>query len=180
MFEDDGTARTKLLSHLGFTPPPEETVATAENNIAEQLNSLGVSESESGAEALSGSKETVSYATDNGLDPMEFFNNLSPKADTPLSASGNKFDAVASAPVEEESREEIEGQEDAADSSFDEAVQHSLVVGDYKGAVAQCISANRMADALVIAHVGGASLWETTRDQYLKSSNSSYLTVFIH
>ena len=37
--------------------------------------------------------------------------------------------------------------------AFDDAVQSALIVGDYKGAVAQCISANKMADALVIAHV---------------------------
>ena len=54
--------------------------------------------------------------------------------------------------------------------AFDDAVQSALIVGDYKGAVALCISANKMVDALVIAHVGGASLWESTRDQYFKIS----------
>jgi protein transport protein SEC31 len=52
-----------------------------------------------------------------------------------------------------------------------------LVLGDYKEAVAQCITANKLADALVIAHVGGTSLWEKTRDQYLKMSSSPYLKV---
>ena len=37
--------------------------------------------------------------------------------------------------------------------AFDDAVQRALIVGDYKGAVAQCISANKMADVLVIANV---------------------------
>ena len=37
--------------------------------------------------------------------------------------------------------------------AFDDAVQSALIVGDYKGAVAQCISANKMADVLVIANV---------------------------
>lgn len=178
MFEDDGTARTKLLSHLGFSPPPEEKVTT-ENDIAEQVDALGLKDSVAGGEVLSGSKGATPYTIDNGLDPLEFFNNLSPKADTPLSVSGNQFDTDDTAPVEEASGQEIEGQGDAADSSFDEAVQHALVVGDYKGAVSQCISAGRMADALVIAHVGGASLWESTRDQYLKTSRSSYLKVLI-
>nr|DAD40169.1 TPA_asm: hypothetical protein HUJ06_014492 [Nelumbo nucifera] len=37
-----------------------------------------------------------------------------------------------------------------------------------------------MADALVIAHVGSPCLWESTRDQYLKRSHSSYLKVIIY
>ncbi|KAK3007132.1 hypothetical protein RJ639_016279 [Escallonia herrerae] len=82
-----------------------------------------------------------------------------------------------SIPSGEELQEEIGGQEDIADLSFDDAVQRALVVGDYKGAVAQCISVNRMADALVIANVGGSSLWESTRDQYFKMSRSPYLKV---
>uniref|UniRef100_A0A7N2LYU8 Sec16 Sec23-binding domain-containing protein n=1 Tax=Quercus lobata TaxID=97700 RepID=A0A7N2LYU8_QUELO len=57
------------------------------------------------------------------------------------------------------------------------SIQSALIVGDYKGAVAQCISANKMADALVIANVGGAFLWESTRDQYFKISRSPYLKV---
>ncbi|KAL0456143.1 UNVERIFIED_CONTAM: protein transport protein SEC31B [Sesamum latifolium] len=47
------------------------------------------------------------------------------------------------------------------------------------GTVAQCISANRWADALVIAHVGSAALWERTRDQFLKTSHSPYLKVVV-
>ncbi|KAK7854801.1 protein transport protein sec31 like protein b [Quercus suber] len=34
-----------------------------------------------------------------------------------------------------------------------------------------------MADALVIANVGGASLWESTQDQCFKISRSPYLKV---
>ena len=67
--------------------------------------------------------------------------------------------------------------EESSDPSFDDSVQHALVVGDYNGAVMQCISANKWADALVIAHVGNASLWESTRDQYLKMVRSPYLKV---
>ncbi|KAF3576252.1 hypothetical protein DY000_02031818 [Brassica cretica] len=34
-----------------------------------------------------------------------------------------------------------------------------------------------MADALVIAHVGGTSLWESTREKYLKTSRAPYMKV---
>ncbi|KAI7741646.1 hypothetical protein M8C21_003654 [Ambrosia artemisiifolia] len=49
-------------------------------------------------------------------------------------------------------------------STSSEFKARALVVRDYKGAVAQCITANKMADALVVAQVGGSSLCETTQD----------------
>ncbi|KAK9036031.1 hypothetical protein V6N11_078052 [Hibiscus sabdariffa] len=71
-----------------------------------------------------------------------------------------------------------DGLEESADTSLDDVVQRALVVGDYKGAVEQCIAAKKkMADALVIDHVGGVSLWESTRNQYLKMNRSPYLKV---
>ncbi|KAL3537558.1 hypothetical protein ACH5RR_000924 [Cinchona calisaya] len=174
MFEDDGTARTKLLSHLGFSPPPEET-GTVENNISEQVNALDLNGSELEKDAYDVSKETVMHTTDNGED---FFNNLpSPKVDTPVSTSESKFTTGDSVPVEERSQQEVEVQEDIVDSSFDDAIQNALAVGNYKGAVAECISANRMADALIIAQAGGALLWESTRNKYFKTSRSPYLKV---
>ncbi|GMP41388.1 hypothetical protein CsSME_00011514 [Camellia sinensis var. sinensis] len=119
MFEDDGTARTKLLSHLGFSLPIDAK-DTLQDDLSQEAGSV------------------------SNVDEMQ---------------------------------QEIDGQEESADESFNDAVQRALVVGDYKGAVALCISANKVADALVIAHVGGALLWESTRDQYLKMSHSPYLKV---
>lgn len=171
MFEDNGTARTKLLSHLGFNPPLEKDPIG--NSISEQVNALGLNEGRIDGDGYSGNKAMAMYAIDNGED---FFNNLpSPKADTPVSTSENK--STTFVPVEEGSQQEMEGDRDLTDASFDDAVQRALVAGDYKGAVVQCMSANRMADALVIAHAGGTSLWENTRDQYLKTSHSPYLKV---
>ncbi|KAH6784836.1 transducin family protein / WD-40 repeat family protein [Perilla frutescens var. hirtella] len=171
MFNEDGTARSKLLSHLGFSLPAEES-NSLQSDLVEQVNDLGLDESKTIKTGVSGYKESALFATDNGED---FFNNLpSPKADTPVANSKNE---VVGDSVKEESHQETDGQEESSDPSFDDAVQRALVVGDYKGAVAQCISANRLADALVIAHVGGVSLWESTRDQYLKTSLSPYLKV---
>ncbi|CAH8357318.1 unnamed protein product [Eruca vesicaria subsp. sativa] len=70
-----------------------------------------------------------------------------------------------------------ETQQESSDPLLDEAIQRSLIVGDYKEAVAHCLSANKMADALVIAHVGGTTLWESTLDKYLKMSNAPYMKV---
>ena len=52
----------------------------------------------------------------------------------------------------------------------DAAVQRALVVGDYRGAVAACVAAGRHADALVLAHAGGAELWEETRAAHIAAN----------
>ncbi|PPS09906.1 hypothetical protein GOBAR_AA10748 [Gossypium barbadense] len=167
MFEDDGTARTKLLMHLGFSLPEEKD--TVQDNISQIVNDITLEDKVAEKVGNEGEKEAARFAVDNGED---FFNNLpSPKADTPVSTSENNF------AVSDLTPQEPEGVEESSDPSFDDAVQRALVVGDYKGAVAQCIAANKMADALVIAHVGDPSLWASTCDQYLKMSRSPYLKV---
>ena len=171
MFEDDGTARTKLLTHLGFSVPSEEKDANADG-LTQEVNGLGLEDTSVDKVGPEATNEPTVFPSDNGED---FFNNLpSPKTDTPVSTSGGHFvveDANGSEKIEELEMEEN------ADSSFDDSIQRALVLGDYKGATAQCISANKWADALVISPVGGASLWESTRDQYLKRSRSPYLKV---
>ncbi|KAK9912993.1 hypothetical protein M0R45_036821 [Rubus argutus] len=174
MFEDDGTARTNLITHLGFSIP-EETKEIGQDDLSAEVNALGLDDSITDKAVLGSEKETTIFPSDNGED---FFNNLpSPKADTPLSTSGDKFVAGDMVPITDQIQQEPDELEESADPSFDESVQHALAVGDYKGAVAKCISANKMADALVIAHAGGPMLWESTRDQYLKLSHSPYLKI---
>jgi protein transport protein SEC31 len=174
MFEDDGTGRTKLLTHLGFSLPTEEKDAV-QDDLSQEVSAIGLEDKVAHEGGYAVDRETAALLADNGED---FFNNLpSPKAETPVANSGNNFTVEDSVASVEEVQLEMDGVEESADPSFEDSVQRALVVGDYKGAVAQCISANKMADALVIAHVGGASLWESTRDQYLKMSHSPYLKV---
>ncbi|TYJ04678.1 hypothetical protein E1A91_A12G108400v1 [Gossypium mustelinum] len=174
MFEDDGTARTKLLMHLGFSLPAEEK-GTVQDDLSRSLNDITLEDKVAEKVGHEVEKEATLFAADNGED---FFNNLpSPKTDTPVSPSGDNFAIESGVPSEELIPQESDGLEESVDQSFNDAVQRALVVGDYKGAVAQCIAANKMSDALVIAHVGGASLWESTCDQYLKISHSPYLKV---
>ncbi|KAK3223874.1 hypothetical protein Dsin_010899 [Dipteronia sinensis] len=174
MFEDDGTARTKLLTHLGFTLPVEEK-DTVQEDLSQEVNAIGLEDTVEDNVGHAGDKEATIFTTDNGED---FFNNLpSPKADTPVSTAGDKSVVESLVPNAQEMHEETDGLEESSDPSFDDSVQRALVVGDYKGAVEQCISADKIADALVIAHVGGAALWESTRDRYLKMNHSPYLKV---
>ncbi|KAK7312111.1 hypothetical protein VNO77_35711 [Canavalia gladiata] len=173
MFEDDGTARTKLLTHLGFNVP-SEAKDTVNDDLSQEVNALGLEDTTVDKAGHVATNETTNFSTDNGED---FFNNLpSPKADTPLSTSAGNFVVADNANGSEKIQDDVEVEE-SSDPSFDDSVQRALVVGDYKGAVTQCISANKWADALVIAHVGSASLWENTRDQYLKMIRSPYLKI---
>ncbi|XP_058107910.1 protein transport protein SEC31 homolog B isoform X2 [Magnolia sinica] len=174
MFDDDGTARTKLLAHLGFSVPTEGDENLQDELVQEITNTLSLDERTTNKAALMDSGEGSLFTTDNGED---FFNNLeTPKADPRFSLSGDDFKVGGDVIPNGEQETELQELAESSDS-FDEGIQCALVVGDYKGAVSQCISANRMADALVIAHVGGATLWENTRDQYLKRSPSSYLKI---
>ncbi|CAM8920107.1 unnamed protein product [Rhodiola kirilowii] len=176
MFEDDGTARTKLLTHLGFSLPVEENTGE-QDDLPQEVAALSLEETAEDKDGYEADKTASVLALDNGED---FFNNLpSPKADTPVSTSGNGRTFVAESVDNgiEDKKDELDADEENSDPSFDDAIQRALVVGDYKAAVSQCISASKMADALVIAHLGGPSLWESTRDQYLKTSRSPYLKV---
>ncbi|KAK2351558.1 Protein transport protein Sec31B [Trifolium repens] len=174
MFEDDGTARTKLLTHLGFNVP-SETKDTVSDDLSQEVNAIGLEDTAVNNAGHVATNETSIFSSDNGED---FFNNLpSPKAETPPSMAASNFVVADNANGSEKIEDDDVEVEDSSDPSFDDSVQRALVVGDYKGAVSQCISANKWADALVIAHVGSTSLWESTRDQYLKKNRSPYLKV---
>ncbi|KAI3739788.1 hypothetical protein L2E82_30199 [Cichorium intybus] len=177
MFEDDGTARTKLLNHLGFTLPSETQDEKLQNNPSEDTPS----HIEEPKEGLIESTQKLKLPNDPSDNGEDFFNNFpSPKAETPMSTSRSNFVSEESGPVVEEvitENNNNNNNNDSEDALLDDGIQRALVVGDYKGAVEQCIAANKMADALVIAQVGGASLWETTRDHYFKKNNSPYLKV---
>ena len=160
MFEDGDVARTKLLAHLGFEPPQAPTVDSTDQlsqTLADTLN-LDHGTTTDNADAQ--------FLVYNGDD---FFNNPQPPeaslAEEAISTNGEQIE------------QEMPGDAVPSDPSIDKSIQHALVVGDYKGAVNQCLAANRMADALVIAHAGGSALWESTRNQYLRKSISPYLKV---
>ena len=172
MFEDDGTARTKLLSYLGFSVPTKEKDSV--EDLSQEVKALELDDTVTEKVGYGDDKEVNVFPTDNGED---FFNNLSPAGTLVSTSHGENFAIGDTAPDSEQLQQEPDGFEESIDPAFDDAVQSALIVGDYKGAVAQCISANKMADALVIANVGGASLWESTRDQYFKISRSPYLKV---
>ena len=59
----------------------------------------------------------------------------------------------------------------------------AMLNGNFKAAVDCCLKAGRVADALVLAASGGPELWTSTRDAYLSSSASPFmstLTAVVH
>ncbi|EFJ32492.1 hypothetical protein SELMODRAFT_230767 [Selaginella moellendorffii] len=101
----------------------------------------------------------------------DFFENLQePKEPEVAAGQMNGKDETTA-----EGTEEQEVDDTSRDS--DNAIEEALVVGDFKGAVAQCISMNRIADALSIAYAGSQALGEKTRDEYVKKNQRSYFKV---
>ncbi|KAL5656011.1 hypothetical protein ACJX0J_035330, partial [Zea mays] len=160
MFEDGDFARTKLLAHLGFEPPQAPPASSTDELSQILADTLNIDH------AAVTDNADAQFLIDNGDD---FFKNPQPSeaslAEESVSTNGQHIE------------QEVSGDAVPSDPSIDKSIQHALVVGDYKGAVNQCLASNRMADALVIAHAGGSALWESTRNHYLKNSISPYLKV---
>ncbi|PWZ53034.1 Protein transport protein SEC31 B [Zea mays] len=166
----DGSNREKKRRASGVV------VASNEMPISVHVHNLVIEQSlvsrstEFEAAIQNGDKITdnadAQFLIDNGDD---FFNNPQPAeaslAEESVSTNGQQIE------------QEVSGDVVPSDPSIDKSIQHALVVGDYKGAVNQCLASNRMVDALVIAHAGGSALWENTRNHYLKNNISPYLKV---
>lgn len=56
-------------------------------------------------------------------------------------------------------------------------IQRSLVVGDYASAVDACLAVHRMADALMLASLGGAELWSKAQKAFMDSEPRPYMKV---
>ena len=54
-------------------------------------------------------------------------------------------------------------------------LSRAMLGGNLEAAVACCLRAGRMADALVLAASGGPELWTATRDEYLQSSRTPFM-----
>ncbi|KAK3223865.1 hypothetical protein Dsin_010890 [Dipteronia sinensis] len=142
-------SETKLLTHLGFTLPVEEKDIVQED-LSQEVNAIGLEDTVEDSMGHAEDKEVTIFANDNGED---FFNNLpSPKADTPASTAADTSVFESLVPNAQEMHEETDGLEESSDPSFHDSVQ-------------------------LIAHVGGAALWESTLDRYLKMNRSPYLKV---
>jgi protein transport protein SEC31 len=88
-----------------------------------------------------------------------------PIAEAPEAVAARKKAAARAAAMAAAAAEPVEHMD-----AHDAAVQRALVVGDYRAAVNACIAAGRHADALVLASVGGAELWEEARSKHIAAN----------
>jgi len=116
-------------------------------------------------------------------DDHDFFDKL---ADTPREASprGGAQAAPVAAPHagRDGTSPAVSPRGDAGATEFsadadDVAIQRALVMGNYQAAVAACLAAQRLGDALVLAAVGGTDLWLSTQAEYLRRTPRPYLRV---
>ncbi|CAG9463141.1 unnamed protein product [Pedinophyceae sp. YPF-701] len=137
----DADARGRLLDFLGFERPPERRQEVAD---------LGQAEQSLAAAQASANGDAHAPPPADGADPSSFFDDLAAMSLQPPAGG-----AAPEAAVKEEASA------DAAWESTDEtdkAVQGALLTGDFEGAVGAAISAGRMADALLLASLGGPAL----------------------
>jgi len=50
----------------------------------------------------------------------------------------------------------------------EDEIQKAIFVGNYEGAVDTCLKTGRLADALLIANIGGAELFKKTMHRYMR------------
>lgn len=183
MFDEE--ARKQLLAHFGFSAldleKPEEQ--EEENPLSEELINLGLTESNPPVEEPKSAPVISVDDTLEGPDDGEDFFDRLETPQTPTEPSGPSLEtedvedsakadteAVTTEPVSEEAKDE-------GHNETDEAIQRALVAGDFKGAVDICLGAGRVADALVMAAVGGTALWEKTQQEYFRRTKRPYLKV---
>lgn len=56
------------------------------------------------------------------------------------------------------------------------AIARAVLNGNFESAVEACLAQGRVADALVLASASGRDLWATTRDKYLASNQSPFMS----
>lgn len=109
-----------------------------------------------------------------GGGPTSFFDNLGTAAATPTAASGR---GGASANIGQALSIGDSGALEA-EAEGETDLQRHLFVGNHAAAVATCLSHDRLADALVLAHVSNdPALWRSTLSRYTELCPQPYLRV---
>ena len=166
LYQDD--ARRTLLKILGHEPPtPAEATAATDEAVEGATEGLGDL-------AINDGKAKPEDAPAEGGDGSDFFDNLPEKAGS-----------VPPSPKPQENGVLRQGFQDKApglgqDEDLDESeieIQKAIFVGDYETAVAACLEKGRLADALVLASIGGTELWDATQREYMRRANLPYMKI---
>jgi protein transport protein SEC31 len=196
MFEEE--ARVQLLTHFGFSAKPTENgdASPLEDDtlVNEELLKLSLNDNNGppSEDALLPTPPVISMLEERTLESPDDVEDFFDKLETPPTPTEGNGPLLETPSTEEKEEAHVaeqeagvvevpvtttEAGEEAADSESEAAIQRALVAGDFKAAVDHCLAANRMADALVIAGVGGATLWESTQNIYIQRTQKPYLKV---
>ncbi|UPR03903.1 protein transport protein SEC31 [Chloropicon primus] len=170
----EGDTRKQLLEHLGYKPQTEEEEAPAEQADANGLVNPA------GNLSLDGNLDEINQqlAQPEAFNDEDFFDNLQ-GVPSPLPSPAPKKEEAAAASPEESKPEETEQVAGEELDDIDREIKHALFVGNYGEAVNVCLKADKMADALMIASVGGADLWAKTQKAYLSKNSKGYMKVLL-
>mmetsp|Transcript_32134 Transcript_32134/g.91150 ORF Transcript_32134/g.91150 Transcript_32134/m.91150 type:complete len:1157 (-) Transcript_32134:57-3527(-) len=165
LFEDD--ARRQLLTHLGFESKLAEVAAvtSAVEEMSVAADGEGAVPAPPPAKPAGDAAGFFDELPDQGPgDGGDFFENLPatlPGASPKKAAAGDDMPPNSPGPMEPGEME----------------VLSALYTGNYETAVAACLQHGRMADALVLASIGGAELWKSTQKEYMARTPKPYMTV---
>lgn len=59
----------------------------------------------------------------------------------------------------------------------EDEIQKAIFVGNYDSAVDTCLKVGRLADALLIANIGGSELFKKTMHRYMRRNPRPYMSV---
>lgn len=166
LFEDD--ARRQLLAKLGFSEAllaqgSGASLAAVAETLASAADKLSM------ADGITKPSIQVPGEDLTAQDDPNFFDNLPEQRPPPP--------PVPVAPGTEEADKEEPIAIPDVNNEHEEEIQRALFVGNYEAAVEGCLRAARMADALLIANIGGADLYKRTMQRYMQRNPKPYMQV---
>eukprot|EP01137_Pigoraptor_chileana_P000401 Opistho-2@36513 len=172
-----------------------EALAVTNDNVFANSPIMGASANGLGSYATQRSVDTPSSPGLNSSSPHDFGAHSASGSLNPFMSNGNvpipfgvgvaadggmdsSFDASANVPFISVSKADAAPFAIETGSDIDGLVSQALLVGNFDAAVNACVSADRMADALILAMAGGPELVARTQAIYFKrnKSNLSRLT----
>eukprot|EP00775_Hariotina_reticulata_P008692 gene8692-8873_t len=199
LFEDD--ARRQLLQKLGFGEAlmhaggTGAAAADSSTHGVARKSSVGVAEQQlhSAMEQLNmaDGKPMVEVPEEQDFfaqqdDPHGFFDSLpdQPSADVTAAAGFGATNSSSLVPTLSNGGALSEPPTPMADPNHvpegaerEDEIQKAIFVGNYEGAVDTCLKTGRLADALLIANIGGNELFKKTMHRYMRRNPRPYMAV---
>jgi protein transport protein SEC31 len=169
---EEENRETAMLSMLGFA-----------NEVVQQSAPAASEQVEAAAALLQGAQiSSTSPRAGAGGEDDDFFGGMGPSPKDADAENDDFFGKLGDAQVTTTLRSHRSGVSDSGvleqDGAGEADIQRFLFVGNHAAAIDSCISQERFADALVIAHISGqGDLWRSTLKQYMQHCPHPYLRI---